>query len=180
MLHVVDVELTPNPHAIKFVLNQKLLHFTSRQYSTPQDAEQDMLAKGIFELEGVASVFYMDKFITIEKKQGYDWGKIQRPFLMFLSKFDEKLIPEEATPEGMDENTSELLKQISDVLNKKVVPALAYDGGGLEILGLEGYSLKVRYQGACGSCPSAQRGTLSAIESLLKRDVHPALEVIPD
>ncbi len=180
MLHVVDVELTPNPHAIKFVLNQKLLHFTSRQFSSPEEALDDPLAKGIFELEGVASVFYMDKFVTIEKKPGYEWGKIQRPFLVFLSKFDDKLIPEEATPEGMDENTSEMLKHISDVLNKKVIPALAYDGGGLEVLGLEGYSLRVRYQGACGSCPSAQRGTLSAIESLLKRDVHPALEVIPD
>ena len=137
MLHVVDVELTPNPHAIKFVLNQKLLHFTSRQFSTPEDAVNDPLANGIFALEGVASVFYTDKFITVEKKQGYDWGKIQRPFLTYLSKFDQSLIPEEATPEGIDENTSELLKQISEVLNKKVVPALAYDGGGLEILGLE-------------------------------------------
>jgi Fe-S cluster biogenesis protein NfuA len=180
MLHVVDVELTPNPQAIKFVLNQKLLHFTSRQFNAPEDAEKDPLAKGVFELEGVESVFYMDKFITVEKKKDCEWGKIQRPFLTFLSKFDAATIPEESIPEGMNQDTSELLKQISEVLNKKVVPALAYDGGGLEVIGLDGYALKVRYQGACGSCPSAQRGTLSAIESLLRRDVHPALEVIPD
>jgi Scaffold protein Nfu/NifU N terminal. len=84
MLHVVDVELTPNPHAIKFVLSQKLLHFSSRQFSSPEEAADDPLAKGIFDLEGIASVFYTDRFITIEKKPGYEWGKIQRPFLVYL------------------------------------------------------------------------------------------------
>lgn len=179
MLHVVDVELTPNPHAIKFILNQKLLHFTSRQFSTLEEAQKDPLAKGVFELEGVQSVFYTDKFVTVEKKPDISWGKIQRPFIIFLSKFDNSLIPEESMPEGLDENAGEMLRQISDILNKKVIPALAYDGGGLEIMGLEGMTLKVKYQGACGSCPSATSATLNAIESLLRKDINPALEVIP-
>ncbi|MFZ1519381.1 MAG: NifU family protein, partial [Ignavibacteriaceae bacterium] len=58
-------------------------------------------------------------------------------------------------------------------------PALAGDGGGLEVLGLDGYTVKIRYQGACGSCPSSISGTLMAIEGLLKRDVNPAINVIP-
>lgn len=178
MLNVVDVELTPNPQALKFILNQRLLNFETRQFSTIEDAANDPLAKGIFEIEGIASVFYMDKFVTIEKKRETDWGKIQRPFVMFLSRFDKNLIPEEKLPEGADEEANELLKKINDILNTKVRPALANDGGGLEILGLEGMTLKVRYQGACGTCPSAINGTLNAIEGLLRRDVNTQIQVI--
>lgn len=178
MLSVVDVELTPNPHALKFILNQRLLNFETRQFSCVEDAASDPLAKRIFEIEGVASVFYMDKFITIEKKKETDWGKIQRPFVTLLAGFDKASIPEEKLPEGADKEANELLKKINDTLNMKIRPALANDGGGLEILGLEGMTLKVRYQGACGTCPSAINGTLNAIEGLLRRDVNQQLHVV--
>lgn len=178
MLQVLDVELTPNPHALKFILNEKILNIETRQYADKNEAENDPLAKGIFEIEGVVSVFYMDRFITIEKSKDTDWGKIQRPFLNLIMHFDKNLIPTEKEIKGLDENASDLLKEINKILDIKVRPALAGDGGGLEILGLEGNTLKVRYQGACGSCPSSIRGTLTAIEGLLKRDVSPAIEVI--
>lgn len=179
MLKVVDVELTPNPHALKFLLTEKILKFTSRHFATPAEAEVDPLAKGIFEIEGVVSVFYSDRFITIEKEPKTEWGKIQRPFISFLQEFNTALIPVEEIPTLNEAESNELLKQIYDVLQQKVMPALAYDGGGLEVLGLDGLTLKVKYQGACGSCPSATRGTLQAIESLLRRDVNPSIEVIP-
>ncbi|MBA4251739.1 MAG: thioredoxin [Chlorobiaceae bacterium] len=179
MLQVIDVELTPNPHALKFILNEKLLKHETRQFHNKEAAASDPLAKIIFDLPGVVTVFYMDKFITIEKTKETQWGQIQRPLLNLLKDFDTNVIPPEVEPKGDDENSSEMLKQINDILNQKVRPALAFDGGGLEILGLEGYTLKVRYQGACGSCPSAIRGTLTSIESLLKRDVNQAIQVIP-
>ncbi len=178
MFHVVDVELTPNPQALKFILNERLLQTETRQFTAREDAANDPLAAGVFEIEGVVSVFYMDKFITVEKSKDTDWGKIQRPFVNFITKFDKSLLPEEVVLKGTDEESDELLKKINAILNQKVRPALAFDGGGLEILGLAGYTLRVRYQGACGSCPSSINGTLSSIESVLKRDVNPALQVI--
>ena len=105
--------------------------------------------------------------------------RIQRPFINFLKNFDKSLIPEEKEITVSDEESNELLKQINILLDQKVRPALAGDGGGLEVLGLEGYTVKIRYQGACGSCPSSISGTLTAIEGLLKRDVNPAINVIP-
>lgn len=178
MLQVVDVELTPNPHALKFVISDALLKYETRQFNSKEEGESDPLAKGIFEIPGVVTVFYMAKFITIEKSKDSDWGKIQRPLVNLLAKFDKSLIPAEQEPVGSDAESSELLKKINEILNQKVRPALAYDGGGLEILGLDGHTLRVRYQGACGSCPSAISGTLNAIESLLKKDINPALQVI--
>ena len=179
MLMVQDVDLTPNPHALKFILNEGLLNRETRQYADKESAKNDPFAKGIFEIEGVVSVFYMDKFVTIEKSPENNWGQIQRPFINFLKTFDKNLIPIEQEISVSDEESSELLKQINQLLDQKVRPALAGDGGGLEVIGLEGYTVMIRYQGACGSCPSSISGTLMAIEGLLKRDVNPALNVIP-
>ncbi len=177
MLSVTDVDLTPNPHALKFILNEKILNIETRQFHNKLEAESDPLAKGIFEIEGVVSIFYMDKFVTIEKSKQTNWGQIQRPFINFLKTFDKSLIPAEKEVQLSDENSGEMLKQINSILDERVRPALAGDGGGLQVLGLDGFKVKIHYQGACGSCPTAISGTLMAIEGLLKRDVHPAIEV---
>jgi len=178
MLMVEDVDLTPNPQALKFILNQKLLSVETRQFPDKESAKGDPFAKGIFEIEGVASVFYMDKFITIEKRKEVNWGQIQRPFIDFLKSFDLNLIPKEVERKSSDETQDELLKQINELLDHKVRPALAGDGGGLEVLALEGYKVKIRYQGACGTCPTSINGTLMAIEGLLRKDINQAIEVI--
>ncbi len=175
---VEDVDLTPNPHALKFILNKKLLEVETRQYPDIDSAKTDPFATGIFEIDGVASVFYMDKFVTIEKETDANWGQIQRPFIEFLKSFDTGLIPEEKELEVSEESQDKLLMQINELLDQKVRPALAGDGGGLEVVGVEGYTVKIRYQGACGTCPSAISGTLMAIEGLLRRDINEALEVI--
>lgn len=180
MLQVVDVELTPNPHAIKFILNDNLLKFESRQFSNVEQAANDPLALGVFGIEGVVSVFYSGKFVTVEKSPDTDWGKIQRPFLTFITRFDASSIPAEKEPEALGEDAGEKLIKIMHLLNAKVMPALANDGGGLEVLSFDDNTLKVRYQGACGTCPSATRGTLMAIEGLLKREIDPTLNVIPE
>jgi Fe-S cluster biogenesis protein NfuA len=177
MLMIQDVELTPNPHALKFILNERLLNFETRQFNNRAEAEYDPFAKGIFEIQGVVSVFYMDKFVTVEKEKQVGWGQIQRPLVEFLKSFDKNLIPQESK-DSANEVSDELLKQINEVIERSVKPALANDGGGLQIVGINGFTVKIHYQGACGSCPTAINGTLRAIEGLLKRDVHPSIEVV--
>jgi NFU1 iron-sulfur cluster scaffold homolog, mitochondrial len=177
MIFVQDVDLTPNPQALKFIISERLLQFETRNFANKESAQNDPLAKGMFEIPGVVTVFYMDRFITIEKEKTAQWGPIQKRLVEFIKTFDKNLIPEEEGIENLDEQTNELLKQINDIIDSKVRPALANDGGGLQILGMEGFTVNIRYQGACGSCPSAIQGTLMAIENLLKRDIHPAIEV---
>jgi Fe-S cluster biogenesis protein NfuA len=70
------------------------------------------------------------------------------------------------------------LLKINEILDEKVRPALMGDGGYLEIIGLSDHTLSIRYQGACGSCPSSLTGTLMAIEGMLKQEVDPDLEVV--
>jgi NFU1 iron-sulfur cluster scaffold homolog, mitochondrial len=178
MLMIQDVDLTPNPHALKFILNEKLLNHEKRQFSDKSDAQNDPLAKGIFEIEGVVSVFYMDRFVSIEKSKTANWGMIQRPFIIFLKTFDKQLLPPEKEKPQTNEEDNATLRKINQLIDERVRPALANDGGGLEILGLDGNVVTIRYQGACGSCPSSISATLTAIAGLLKRDIDPSLEVV--
>jgi NFU1 iron-sulfur cluster scaffold homolog, mitochondrial len=178
MLFIQDVDLTPNPQALKFILNERILQFETRNFADRLSAQNDPLAKRIFEIQGVVTVFYMDRFITIEKEKTSQWGPIQKELVEFIKIFDKALIPEEKDLENLDEHANEMLNQINMIIDSKVRPALANDGGGLQVLGMEGFVVNIRYQGACGSCPSAVQGTLMAIENLLKRDIHPAIEVI--
>jgi NFU1 iron-sulfur cluster scaffold homolog, mitochondrial len=178
MLMVEDVDLTPNPHALKFILNQKLLNTETRQFPDKNSAQGDPFAKGIFDIDGVVSVFYMDKFVTIEKSTDANWGQIQRPFINFLKEFNPDLIPEEKEVTVTEEESSELLKKVNELLDQKVRPALAGDGGGLQVIGVDGFTVRIRYQGACGSCPSSISGTLMAIEGLLRRDINPSITVV--
>lgn len=178
MLIVQDVDLTPNPQALKFVMSERLLQKETRNFPDKESAEKDPLAKGIFEIDGVVSVFYMDRFITIEKKPETGWGVIQKGFVEFIKGFDKTTVPPEKEVVGATVEETELLKQINQVLDQRVRPALAGDGGGLELVELNGFTLSIRYQGACGSCPSSIRGTLVAIENLLRREVNPSIEVI--
>ncbi|MDR3610950.1 MAG: NifU family protein [Ignavibacteriaceae bacterium] len=178
MLMVQDVDLTPNPHALKFVLNEKLLLHEKRHYSNKEAAMDDPFAKGIFEIDGVVSVFYMDKFVSIEKSKTANWSMIQRPFINFLKSFDKQLLPPEKERVPGNDDSSAMLKEINKLIDERVRPALANDGGGLEVLGLDGNVVTIRYQGACGSCPSSISATLTAIAGLLKRDIDPSIEVI--
>ena len=178
MLKVLDVDLTPNPQALKFVLNEKLLNIETRSFQSKEEAESDPLAKQIFELEGVVSVFYMDKFVTIEKEPTTSWNKIQKPFAEIVKALDLSTLPEEKIFEGKSDDETAALKKINEIIDLRIKPALAGDGGGLEVLGLEDNTLTIRYQGACGTCPSSIRGTLVAIENLLRREVNDEISVI--
>ena len=180
MPKIADIEYTPNPNAVKFILRDPVTSGNSRSFANAEAAQSDPLAASLFEVGNVTSVFFMDRFITVNKDEGTDWEELLKrlavPIRSAPAAAEDLALPPDrpATPTG--ENP--LLDRINEVLDEKVRPGLAGDGGGLEILGLDGYKLLVRYQGACGSCPSSLTGTLYAIEHMLKQDVDPEIEVI--
>ena len=178
MPKISDIEETPNPNAVKFILREAVSNGVARQYGSAELAENDPLAKSLFDVGHVVSVFYMDKFVTIEKSKDANWGQIQRPFIDFLKSFNPELIPAEKEVARNQDSDDELLRKINELLDQKVRPALAGDGGGLEVIAVDGITVKIKYQGACGSCPSAISGTLMAIEGLIRRDIDPMLEVV--
>jgi len=183
MPKISDIEETPNPNAVKFILREAVSNGVARQYGSADQAENDSLAKSLFDVGHVVSVFYMDRMITIEKDDEGDWDELL-PALAVPIRAAEAVNGAAAAaaavggPIAAVTSDDPRLLQINDILDEKVRPALMGDGGYLEIIGLHDHTLSIRYQGACGSCPSSLTGTLMAIESMLKQEVDPELEVI--
>jgi Fe-S cluster biogenesis protein NfuA len=183
MPKISDIEETPNPNAVKFILREAVSNGVARQYGAAHLAENDPLAKSLFDVGHVVSVFYMDRMITVEKDDEGDWDELL-PALAVPIRAAEAVNGAAAAaaavggPIAAVASDDPRLLQINEILDEKVRPALMGDGGYLEIIGLSDHTLSIRYQGACGSCPSSLTGTLMAIESMLKQEVDPELEVI--
>jgi Fe-S cluster biogenesis protein NfuA len=186
MPKIADIEPTPNPNAMKFILREPLTWGVSRSYSNAQEAKDDPLAARLFEIEHVTNVFYVDHWITVTQDGKADWPQLLRQLAEPIREApaaDESSMQYAqqaaslAAAENLSQADRERLERITRILDEQVRPYLQGDGGDLYVVGLEGNRLLVHYQGACGSCPSSITGTLAGIESLL-RPVEPEIEVV--
>ena len=177
MPKIADIQETPNPNAVKFILKEPVSHGTSHSFKTADSAEGDVLARSLFELPDVVSVFYMDKMITVEKTDEVEWDELL-PAIAVPIRAAASVAPANGNGSGAAASVGGAIAaaasddpkiaQIDALLDEKIRPYLASDGGWLEILELEDHTLKIRYQGACESCPSSLRGTLMAIENRIR------------
>jgi Fe-S cluster biogenesis protein NfuA len=127
----------------------------------------------------------MDRMITVEKKDEAEWDDLlPRLAVPIRAAQSSTNGAAPAAAAGIGGVIGALLSddprliRINEILDERIRPALAGDGGWLEVVGLAENTLSIRYQGACGSCPSSISGTLMAIEGMLKQEVDPELEVI--
>ncbi|HKP37493.1 MAG TPA: NifU family protein [Pyrinomonadaceae bacterium] len=185
MPKISDIQETPNPNAVKFILREPLTNGVARQFTTSDEAQGDPLAKSLFDVGNVVSTFFMDNMVTVEKEDAADWDDLL-PALAVPIRAAESVAataPNGAAAVGgaiaaVTSDDPRLLR-INEILDEKVRPYLMGDGGYIEVIDLKDHTLSIRYQGACGSCPSSLSGTLMAIEGMLKQEVDPEMEVVP-
>ena len=181
-MKITSIQPTPNPNAFKFILDQKVLQQGVRHYGSVAEAKDDVLAVRLFGVAGVESLFFCENFVTVSMHDGADWRAMHAEVGQILEAHVPAAAPAAETAAFVDGilkgGDAELMTRINDVLDDRVRPALAGDGGGLEVLDLEGKTLRIRYQGACGTCPSSIAGTLAAIENMLQSEVDEELRVI--
>jgi NFU1 iron-sulfur cluster scaffold homolog, mitochondrial len=177
MVKVMSVVETPNPDALKFMVDHKLVENGARSFDSPASAKDDPLASSLFALGPLYSVFYMDKFVTVTKPPTMDWTGLQGQVVEAIETHAKPVAEKPPAAAGAAGTDDEVLNRINQVLDENVRPALAGDGGGLEIIGYSDFVLTVHYQGACGSCPSSTSGTLFAIQNLLQRLIDPRIQV---
>jgi Fe-S cluster biogenesis protein NfuA len=188
MPKIDNIEETPNPNAVKFILKEPVTNGTTRSFHSAEEAAGDPLAGPLFAVGDVSSVFYMDRMVTVEKTDEADWDDLL-PRLAVPIRAAEGVAsngggaPQPAAqgvggPLGALMSDDPRLARINEVLDEKVRPYLASDGGWLEVLSLQDKTLTIRYQGACGSCPSSLSGTLMGIEGLIRQEIDPDIEVV--
>jgi len=186
MPKIAEIEPTPNPNAMKFILKEPLTWGITRSYDSADKAAGDLLAEELFDIEHVTNVFYVDHWITVTQDGGAEWQDLMRKLAVPIR---EAPAADEQSAQLMQQTESEFdaskmseadlarLDKINEILDEQIRPYLQGDGGDLHVMGLEGNKLTVHYQGACGSCPSSLSGTLAGIENLV-RQIEPDIEVV--
>ncbi len=187
---------TPNPYALKFVLNTPLKNRGRASFYSKEDCLNLPLFHSLFDIQGLKQVFVFQNQMTLTHSGALNEEEIEKQVSAvvktripahdpdFLSVEEEEenstaVLPDDSKRLSKKEKTPEVLK-VEGILDRTVRPGLQADGGDLEVLSVEKGEVRISYQGACGGCPSALMGTLEAIENILRQETgQENLKVIP-
>ena len=188
-MKIAEIEYTPNPNAVKFILDQPItMGGMTRSFESPEQAEGVPLAEAILANDHVESAFFADRWITVTRDGEEDWHGLLRAIAEPIrdSEYDDAQ-PEVGASGGRDEDDDDFeddalddprVERIREVIGEQILPYLQGDGGGLELKALVDDQLMIRYQGACGTCPASLSGTLMAIENLIQSEVDSDITVV--
>lgn len=182
----IQTESTPNPATLKFLPGQTVLDMGTADFPTAEAAEKSPLAKRIFAVEGVTGVFFGTDFVTVTKGDDIEWDHIKPAILGAVMEHYQSgaaVIDGEApTSGGHAEHTgedAEIVGQIKELLDTRVRPAVAQDGGDITFHGFDRGVVYLHMQGACAGCPSSTLTLKMGIENLLRHYIPEVLEVRP-
>ena len=175
----ISIQSTPNPNALKFIVDRPVKSEGKITYKNAEECHTNPLARQLFSIPNVSEVYFFDNVITVTQDGNGEWDiieeKVKSVILEKIEAHDPNFAVEESKKK-IEPATPELAK-IEEILDRTIRPALQGDGGDLQIVSLDGNILTVNYQGACGSCPSSTAGTLKAIEGILKDEYHQDITV---
>ena len=183
----IQTEQTPNPQTLKFLPGRVVMKEGTAFYQQTDEASNSPFAKRLFAVEGVKGVFFGSDFITITKSEELDW-QVMKPVLLgsIMDHFnsDEETINYSVLTKGSDSlkktnNDSDIVKQIKELLDTRVRPAVAMDGGDIIFQSFEEGVVFLHMQGACSGCPSSTATLKMGIENMLKHYVPEVKEVRP-
>ncbi len=179
----VRVQPTPNPNALKFVVNVNVKNDGKATFSRPSEALGIRLAEDLFALPEVRQLHFFENVVTVTYADDADVDTLRLEVTAVLQSrlpvHDPAFTVEEDRKKIDRSNLPPDLQKIEEILDQTVRMYLQGDGGDIEVVSLKGHGLEVRYQGACGTCPSSTSATLDAIQGILREQFDPELEVIP-
>ena len=188
----IETETTPNPASLKFLPGQPVMQQGTREFATPEAAEASPLAQAIFDTGEVVNVFFGGDFVTVTAAPGVSWSDLKPQVLaILLDHFVAQaplFVPGTAggiavppEDEGMlvdeREEDGDIIAQINELLETRVRPAVAGDGGDIQYRGYRDGVVHLQMQGACSGCPSSTATLKHGIEGLLKHYVPEIVEV---
>ena len=180
----IQTESTPNPATLKFMPGQSVLDLGTADFPTADTASKSPLANRIFAVGDVAGVFLGSDFITVTKAESSDWDHIKPAILGAIMEHFQSGAPalEGEAAAAHAEHTGEdgdIVTQIKELLDTRVRPAVAQDGGDITFHGFDRGIVYLHMQGACAGCPSSMLTLKMGIENLLRHYIPEVVEVRP-
>ena len=175
----IQTEVTPNPNSLKFLPGKKVSN--SGPYEiTNKDETQNILVRNLLSINGVEGIFLGEDFISINKKDITDWDEIKHIVISFINDFysegKEFVIDENLNEKNS--NLSELEERIVKILDQKIRPAVARDGGDIKFKEFKDGVVKVQLQGSCAGCPSSTMTLKQGVQNLLCHYLPEVKEVV--
>lgn len=181
----IQTESTPNPATLKFLPGQTVMQAGTADFPEIGSAAASPLARRIFAVEGVTGVFLGNDFVTVTKAEHVEWPHIKPAILGAIMEHFQSGLPvieghagqqEHAIQEGPD---GAIVAQIKELLDTRVRPAVAQDGGDIIFHGFDRGVVYLHMKGACAGCPSSTMTLKMGIENLLRHYVPEVIEVRP-
>ncbi len=177
----IQTEVTPNPATLKFLPGRTVVTGGPVDMPNPESARRSPLAERLFQVDGVTGVFLGGDFITVAKRADKQWD-VLRPALagVIMEHFiaDRPILSEGmATAAESGGEDTEIVLQIKELLDTRVRPAVAQDGGDIVFRGFERGIVYLHLQGSCSGCPSSTATLRMGIENMLKHYVPEVMEV---
>lgn len=185
----IETETTPNPASLKFLPGQQVMAASTREFTSDEEAEASPLAQAIFDTGEVTNVFFGRDFVSVTAAPGVDWSVLKPQVVaILLDHFvsqaplfaggDASGISVPAEPEIADDPAdADIVAQIRELIETRVQPAVAGDGGNIEYRGFRDGVVYLQMQGSCSGCPSSTATLKHGIEGLLKHYVPEVTEV---
>lgn len=178
----ISIQPTPNPNALKFILDKAVKTVGSSNYKSPLDAKDNQMASALFTIRGIDQMHFFENVITITKFGFEEWDTVEPQIMETIQNLISTHNPDyyDSDPEAERRRAlSPSLLKIEEILDRTVRPGLQGDGGDLQTLSYveEDHVLMIKYQGACGTCPSSTTGTLEAIKAILRDEFDPEIDV---
>ncbi|NVJ70913.1 MAG: NifU family protein [Alphaproteobacteria bacterium] len=181
----IETEATPNPETLKFLPGRTVLEVGTANFTDPDGTEASPLAAAMFAVPEVSGVFLGYDFVTITKSDDSDWTDVKPQVLAALMQFFASGAPvlshegaaDTAVAVEEDEADAEIIEQIKGLLDEKIRPAVAGDGGDIIYRGFKEGVVYLTMQGACAGCPSSTITLKHGIENLLKYYVPEVVDV---
>ena len=180
----IQTEATPNPEVLKFLPGREVMGEGTRDFRSPAEAAASPLAADIFDIEGVERVFFGPDFVTVGKLASADWPHLKAPVLAAIMDHFTAGRPlfesaSDSAAGGHDEDqvyegeTAQIVAEIKDLLDTRIRPAVAQDGGDILFARFDADTgvVWLNMRGACSGCPSSSATLKAGVENMLKHYV---------
>ena len=175
----VQTEITPNPNSLKFLPGKKVSNSGPYEITNKEDIQND-LVRNILSINGVEGIFLGQDFISVNKSKNINWDEIKHIVISLINDFyangKEYVIDENVKEEDLD--LSEIESKIVKILEEKIRPAVARDGGDIKFKEFKDGVVKVQLQGSCSGCPSSTMTLKQGVQNLLRHYLPEVKEVV--
>jgi Fe-S cluster biogenesis protein NfuA len=169
----IQTEQTPNPATLKFLPGRTVMESGTANFTSPEAAQRSPLAQRLFEIEAVTGIFLGSDFVTVTKDEAADWYRLKPEILGAIMEHFTAGRPviladaAEAAPAASEED-DEIVAQIKELLETRVRPAVAMDGGDILFHDFQDGIVYLHMQGSCSGCPSSTATLKAGIENMLR------------